>query len=117
MIGIDQFIAEMTCRFPGLQGEVDAHVENNDGLLAHVLFWDITSDVLVAFRGDDDGLSWRDALAFFDESYLRGDREVREVLVTSFLLNLPWPDQPGYEIVGHLGPVLAERFVAVRPNG
>ncbi|MFI7548039.1 hypothetical protein, partial [Actinoplanes sp. NPDC049599] len=45
----------------------------------------------------------------------RGDRDVDEVLVTSFLDMLPWPNQPGHGLADQLPDRLRTRFDLLRP--
>ncbi|SEE18955.1 hypothetical protein SAMN05428939_7660 [Streptomyces sp. TLI_105] len=40
-----------------------------------------------------------------------------EVITTSFLHYLPFPSEPGHELVGHLGPAMARKFKELRPGG
>jgi hypothetical protein len=56
-------------------------------------------------------------LRFLEEQLQLGVPDVTEVIVTSFLFNLPWPDQPGYGLVDHLGPVMSTQFALIRPPG
>ena len=55
---------------------------------------------------------------WFLEDQLRLDVPgVTEVIGTSFLFSLPWPDQPGYGLVDQPGPAMSARFDLVRPSG
>jgi transcriptional regulator with XRE-family HTH domain len=62
-------------------------------------------------------LDWRGQIQYLEETYPTAPLEVKEVIVTSFLMNMPWPAEPGYAIVAELGPALAEKFRQVRPAG
>jgi hypothetical protein len=120
------FLERLVQRFPQLGEDLEVHVENNGGALPHVFFGlDVTPAVVEAYRCDTEGreageyaeLDWRGLLGFFEEVYPAAPLPVKEVIVTSFLMDLPWPHEPGYGLVGCLGPVLAWKFVQVRPGG
>ena len=114
------FLHDLVERFPQLSGDYEAHIENNRGPLPHVFFWDVTMAVTHACNGTDAyyaDLDWRGLIQYLEEIYPMAPPEVKEVIVTSFLYNLPWPAQPGYAIVTELGPVLAGKFRQVRPAG
>lgn len=114
------FLQNLVGRFSRLEEDYACHVENNGSPLPHVFFWDVTQAVMHAYNGTDayyGDLDWRELLQFLEETYPTAPLNVKEVLVTSFLLNLPWPAEPGYAIVAELGPALAERFRQVRPAG
>jgi hypothetical protein len=114
------FIEDVVQRFPQLAGDYDAHVGNNGGPLPHVFFWDVTQAVVHARNGTNPeyaDLDWRGLLSHLEEVHPRAPIEVKEVIVTSFLLNLPWPQEPGSGIAAELGPVLSEKFKEVRPAG
>lgn len=115
-----EFPAELTKRFPQLAEDYEVHVENNGGPLPHVFFGDVTEALVDAYKGTNPEyaeLDWQSLLDFLDRLYPTAQLGVKEVIVTSFLLDLPWPAQSGYGIVGHLGPVLTEKFREVRPGG
>jgi hypothetical protein len=99
-------------------------VENNGEALPHVFFGiDVANGIVAAYRGVEfdgdryDDLDWSGLLRYLDEVYSPAPLVVKQVIVTSLLLQLPWPHEAGYEIVSHLGPVLAPKFAEVRPYG
>jgi hypothetical protein len=117
--GVD-FLRNLVGRFPQLEGDYECHVEDNGYPLPHVFFWDVTMAVTHAYNGTDAhyaDLDWRGLLLYLKETYPTAPLEVKEVIVTSFLLNLPWAAEPGYAIVAELGPALDEKFRQVRPAG
>jgi hypothetical protein len=114
------FLDDLVERFPELAEDYEVHVANCGEPLAHVFFWDVTQAVVHACDGDGASyasLDWRALIRYLDQIFPAAPREVREVIVTSFLLSLPSPAEPGYEIAAELGPALAERFKLVRPCG
>lgn len=114
------FLQDLVGRFPQLEEDYECHVENNGGPLPHVFFWEVTQAVMHAYSGTDADYAefdWRGLIEYLEETYPTAPLEVKEVIVTSFLLNLPWPGEPGYAIVAELGPTLAEKFRQVRAAG
>ncbi|WP_433327508.1 DUF7674 family protein [Spirillospora sp. CA-294931] len=110
-----EFVRRLLVAFPELDDLYETHVFNNDGLLAHVFFWDVTQEVVQGFLGkESDVPSWRRFLSFLEEAYPGADTPVKNLIGTSFLYNLPWPGQEGAEIADALGPVLSEVYTRVR---
>jgi hypothetical protein len=116
-----EFVDDLVSAFPELQDDYATHVYNNDGVLAHLFFWDVTQRVVGSFRNQsDDALDWRAVLSFLEGRFLEEQSTEKESVVdslvtTAFLWNLPFPGSPGHGIARHLGPTLARRFHAIRP--
>ncbi|MFJ7775884.1 hypothetical protein [Streptomyces yangpuensis] len=111
-----QLVRDLVAVAPGFEDLFDAHVFNEDGVLPHVFFWDVVQETVASFlRGS--GTDWRVTLGFLEEQLRLDVPEVGRVVTTSFLFNLPWPDQPGHGLVDRLGPALGARFAAIRPSG
>ena len=119
------FLRRLVERFPELGKEYTAHVANNGGALPHVFFERVTRAAVAAYCCDVEGgrageyarLDWRGLVGFFEETYPAAPLPVKELIVTSFLMDLPGAREPGYGLVGRLGPVLAWKYVQVRPGG
>ncbi|MEU3619019.1 hypothetical protein ABZ725_42875 [Streptomyces sp. NPDC006872] len=111
-----QLVRDLVVAEPGFEGAFDAHVFNEDGVLPHVFFWDVVQETVASFLGGDK-TDWRLTLRFLEEQFRLDVPEVAQVVTTSFLFNLPWPDQPGHSLVDHLGPTMSARFAAIRPSG
>lgn len=111
-----QLVRDLVAAAPGFEGLFDAHVFNEDAVLPHVFFWDVVQETVASFLGGE-GTDWRVTLRFLEEQLRLDAPEVAEVVTTSFLFNLPWPDQPGYGLVDHLGSAMSARFAAIRPSG
>ncbi|MEV7324535.1 hypothetical protein [Streptomyces sp. NPDC093970] len=111
-----QLVRDLVAVAPGFEGLYDAHVFNEDAVLPHVFFWDVVQETVASFLGEG-GTDWRVTLRFLEEQLGLDVPEVGQVVTTSFLFNLPWPDRPGHGLVGHLGPALSARFAAIRPSG
>ncbi|WP_327097459.1 hypothetical protein OIE68_00845 [Nocardia vinacea] len=117
------FISRIAERFPRLAEDLECHIENDGGPLAHVfLGMYVTPAVVSAFLGEDGefkDLNWQGLIHFlsteFEKTPLGG--EVRAAIGTSFLMHLPWPSDPGYHVVDRLGPTLREKFDELRPAG
>ncbi|GAA0976683.1 MULTISPECIES: hypothetical protein [Nocardiopsidaceae] len=113
-----KLVTDLVAAVPWLEEDYECHVDLDGGPLPHVFFWDVTRAVVASFLSDGShGLDWEGVLGFLEEQSARGVPEVDVVIGTSFLYSLPWPGQPGYALVGHLGPVMAERFGRIRPDG
>jgi hypothetical protein len=117
----NEFVRAFVARFPVLQPAYEDHLENMGELLPHVIFGigeGFTDRIVDAYlQGQADALDWRSALEFLEEHFAQGDREVDEVVVTDFLLKLPWRTQPGYALIDQLPERLRARFHLVRPAG
>ncbi|MFY1686733.1 DUF7674 family protein [Plantactinospora sp. WMMB782] len=118
----EQFVRDLVARFPALRPGYEEHLRDNGELLPHVFFGigeGFTDRVVDAYTRDGaaDTLDWRSVLTFLDAYFDRGDRAVDEVVVTSFLDALPWPEQPGYGLVDELPERLRARFHLIRPHG
>ncbi|GAA2723356.1 hypothetical protein GCM10010439_18410 [Actinocorallia aurantiaca] len=117
MDGDRTLVEKLVEHFPELREIYEIHVENNGGLLAHVFFWDVTQEILQCYLGGPGELQdWRPVLDFLEEEYGKNDALAREVIVTSFIDNLPYSGQPGEDLSRHLGPRLAEVHRRLRHN-
>ncbi|MFC9326188.1 hypothetical protein [Kitasatospora sp. NPDC057015] len=112
-----RFVRDLVARIPAFDDLYRSHVFNEDGVLAHVIFWDITLATVASYLGDEDEPDWRSTLPFLEEQLSLGVPEISEVVVTSFLNYLPWPGEPGHGIVRELGPAMARSFASIRPSG
>lgn len=125
-----RLVHDLVAAIPAFEDLYATHVFNQDGVLPHVFFWDVTQETVRSYLGpvlgadadsdsdaDTEVPDWRCTLRFLEEQCARGLPGIDEVVVTSFLEYLPFPGKPGHAIVGELGPVLAARFARVRPAG
>ncbi|MFI9120155.1 hypothetical protein ACIGW0_12285 [Streptomyces bikiniensis] len=113
-----QLVSDLVARIPEFRGAYETHVLHQGGVLPHVFFWDVVQDTVRSFLGEDPAApDWRRTLAFLEEESRRGVLGVDEVIVTSFLGDLPAPHEPGHAIVHRLGPVMTAKFARVRPLG
>ncbi|MFF9911955.1 hypothetical protein [Streptomyces sp. NPDC013457] len=113
-----RLVSDLVARIPEFRGTYDDHVFSQGGVLPHVFFWDVVQNTVRSFLGEDPAAAdWRRTLDFLEEQSARGEMGVDEVIVTSFLNDLPYPHEPGYAIVRELGPVMAARFGRIRPSG
>ncbi|MEU8621822.1 hypothetical protein [Streptomyces sp. NPDC048623] len=113
-----QLVGDLVARVPGFRDAYDAHVFRQGCVQPHVFFWDVVQGTVRAFLGDEgSAVDWRCTLDFLEEQSRRGEAGVDDVIVTSFLGDLPHAHEPGYGIVGELGPVMAARFLRLRPGG
>ncbi|MER5962935.1 hypothetical protein [Streptomyces sp. NPDC002057] len=113
-----QLVSDLVTRIPEFRDVYERHVFHQGGVQPHVFFWDVVQDTVRSFLGEaPSAADWRRTLAFLEEQSRRGVLGVDEVIVTSFLGDLPSPQEPGHEIVHQLGPVMAAKFVRIRPLG
>lgn len=113
-----RLVKDLVAEIPAFEDLYETHVFNQDGVLPHVFFWDVTQETVQSYLGlDADAPDWRRTLRFLEEQSARDVPEIDEVVVTSFLEYLPFPGKPGHEIVGELGPVMAAKFAKARPAG
>ncbi|MFE6226531.1 MULTISPECIES: hypothetical protein [unclassified Streptomyces] len=112
-----QLVHDLLAHVPAFRGAYESHVFRQGGVLPHVFFWDVVQGTVRSFLAEDGEPDWRRTLDFLEEQIRRGDSAVDEVIVTSFLGDLPSPQEPGHGIVGQLGPVMAARFGRMRPRG
>ncbi|MFE0641355.1 hypothetical protein ACFW2Y_07045 [Streptomyces sp. NPDC058877] len=113
-----QLVSDLITRIPEFRGVYETHVFRQGDVLPHVFFWDVVQDTVRSFLGEAPGAAdWRRTLAFLEEQSARGVFDIDEVIVTSFLGDLPSPHEPGHAIIHQLGPVMAAKFVRIRPLG
>ncbi|MER5204576.1 hypothetical protein [Streptomyces sp. NPDC002825] len=113
-----QLVSDLVARIPEFRGTYETHVFHQGGVLPHVFFWDVVQDTVRSFLGEAPAAAdWRRTLDFLEEQSARGVLGIDEVIVTSFLNDLPSPQEPGHAIVEQLGPVMAAKFVRIRPLG
>ncbi|MET7365651.1 hypothetical protein ABZS61_07435 [Streptomyces sp. NPDC005566] len=111
-----QLVRDLVAAVPGFEDLFEAHVFNEDGVLPHLFFWDVVQETVASFLEGDE-TDWRVTLRFLEEQLRLDVSDVARVITTSFLFSLPWPGQPGYCLVEHLGPAMGARFAAIRPAG
>ncbi|MGW0120139.1 hypothetical protein [Streptomyces sp. NPDC003327] len=122
-----QLVSDLVARVPAFREAYESHVFRQGGVQPHVFFWDVVQNTVRSFvseAGEPAGpgavrgaADWRLTLDFLEEQSRRGILGIDEVIVTSFLGDLPSPHEPGHGIVQQLGPVLSAKFVRIRPLG
>ncbi|MFE1903521.1 hypothetical protein [Streptomyces gardneri] len=113
-----QLVSDLVTRIPEFRGVYETHVFTQGDVLPHVFFWDVVQGTVRSFLGEDPAAAdWRRTLDFLEEQCCRGVLGIDEVIVTSFLGDLPSPQEPGHAIVHQLGPALSAKFVRIRPLG
>ncbi|MFI9235602.1 hypothetical protein [Streptomyces sp. NPDC053079] len=112
-----RLVEDLVAQVPGFEDAYECHVFNEHGVLSHLFFWDVVQDTVRSYlgEGDPDGPDWRRVLAFLEEQTRRRVPGAIEVIVTSFLYDLPYEREAGYGIEAHLGPVMKERYLQLRP--
>jgi hypothetical protein len=120
----ERFVSE----FPGLQGALAAHLaDNHEELLPHVFLFDVVryaTELFVRSSSATDDDARRDAaraelqrmLEVVEDEYLHGSEDARELIVVSFLENLPTPDEDGAEIRFLLGSATRSKLEEIWPT-
>jgi hypothetical protein len=113
-----KLVQDLVAEFPEFEEDYELHSFGGGDILPHVFFWDVVQGVTSSFlsRGDCS-LDWRAVISYLEDQLKRDVPEVTEVIVTSFIGNLPYPGSPGSDLANHLGPCMAEFFRKVRPAG
>jgi hypothetical protein len=110
------FVTTILARFPRLGGILVEHLKDSAGeVLPHVFLGEVTRHVqslLLAADGpgSPSGREARQILAYLEEVYSTGTREIRELIAVSFLENLPGSGQPGSQVREMLGPQLSAQL-------
>ncbi|MFG2039100.1 hypothetical protein [Dactylosporangium sp. NPDC048998] len=122
MTTADELVQALVARFPVLRPAYEEHLRDAGELLPHVIFGigeGFTDRVVDAYMQRDpaDALDWLAVLEFLEAHFDQGDRDVDELLVTSFLDALPGPTRPGHGLVDELPNRLHTRFNLIRPCG
>nr|WP_298719868.1 hypothetical protein [uncultured Steroidobacter sp.] len=84
MTTIRSLIERLLAAVPDLRGVYDEHISDNDELLPHVFFGDVTRFAIENAAAP----SVASLLALLDEALADADEEVREVVAASFVENL-----------------------------
>ncbi len=116
-----EFTRRLVERFPALKEDYEDHVFNNGETLPHVFSsMELMDAVVGAYLGQEEyrDLDWSAVLTYLDRRLAEEeDLQIRGVILTSFVMDLPYRNEPGYDLVGHLGPHLARAFAQNRPGG
>jgi len=113
------FVRSLVSRFPSLSGVLEEHVKDNDEILPHVFFGDLTRFTLsllstaIGGGGLPPRRELRGILDYLEETYSKGDAELQELIAASFLENLPGPREDGSQIRGMLGPNLRKQLQVI----
>lgn len=106
---IEQLVASVSA----FDEAYENHISNYDEVLPAVFMEEVRQSAVASFLGDSDEPDWRGILAFLEERFALGDKDVQNVIFTSFIYPLPFPHEPGGGIAAHLGPKMAERLHAL----
>lgn len=113
------FARELANEFGYFQDQFESYLDDgNDGFAYVFLAVEVVPELLAAYLASKAGasveLDWRALLVFLDDWFGRDDPDVDNVIKASFLLQLPYPGQPGSEIVEELPEGLERGLRAVR---
>lgn len=114
----EKFVEQFSLDVPGFAELYDIHVENEGEPLSHVFFAiDVVKATVASYLGDPDEESdWRVTFAYLEEKFEQHIPAADRVIVTSFLEQLPYPGQPGADIVCYLGPQMKAILAKMRPS-
>ncbi|MEU7020360.1 hypothetical protein ABZ990_06840 [Streptomyces sp. NPDC046203] len=118
-----RLVGDLVTYVPGLRTAYDAHLVAQGRVQPHVFFWDVVQATVHSFLADpllpgrQGGADWQRTLDFLEAQSRLGVVGIDEVIITSFLGDLPHPHEPGHPLVRQLGPVMAARFHHLRPGG
>jgi len=109
------FIDELVRAVPDLRPVWRAHVEDWDEVLTHIFLADVrrTAQRWFDSQREDDRAALAALLDHLDES-VDTDPQVRELVATGFVEDLPYPGEPGDGIVDLLGPKLRAEYARQR---
>lgn len=110
----ETLVHELVERFPGLSDVLRCHLEFTEGeLLPHIFMGDVTRAVVAIWAGSPDAppeVPLQQLFSYLEERYRTGTENETELLAVSFVENLPYPNEPNYEIRWMLGPAMAAQF-------
>jgi hypothetical protein len=104
------FVGTLCRRFQVFMPMLQEHLDDYDGLLPHVLLAEVTRWVIQRFDADAADDLLRQVLDFIESAFEDAKSEDRELIVASFLENLPRPGQAGAEVRAMLGSALQEQL-------
>ena len=98
MTTIPEFVADLCAADPALTHVLDEHVADNDQFLPHVFMADVTR-WLCADRGPG---TVRNVVRVIADHFERGESDVRDVILASFLENLEPDAAPDQAVLREL---------------
>ena len=103
-------LGTLCCRFPTFMPMLQEHLDDYDGLLPHVLMGEITRWVVQRFLIDSSDPTLRQVLDFIEKAFEGADARNRELIIASFLENMPRVGQNGAGVRLLLGPALRDQL-------
>lgn len=114
-----ELIEALAERVPALKEIYDEHLEFYEELLPSVYFGElvpwIVGEYVASTKDPARPASWREVLAILEREYHSG-LEVENLIDTSFLETLPYPEEEGYGLVEELGPTLSHALLTDVPS-
>ena len=111
------FVRSMAARFPGLEPVLAEHIKDNQEILPHLFFGDMTRYALSSVRvgRPDQTPELHRLLDLLEEAFSGGDEELQELIAVSFLENLQSTGDKGAHIITMLGPNLTKQWHLIWP--
>jgi hypothetical protein len=118
MRGSISVVKEVASRSPTLEAMLQEHIKDNDEILAHVFFGDITRHVVSLFvasmqSGSSLPNELKNILDYVEEAFCQGADDVQELISVSFLENLPSSGEEGAGIRDIIGPNLKKELETI----
>ena len=108
------FVGALVYSHPWLTPILQEHIDDNDGVLPHLLLADIErwAEAQLKEHGPTDE-QLRKVLTFLETEYAAGHSHVDELISVSFLELLPRPGEPLFELRTLVGPRLSKQLEAI----
>lgn len=92
-----RLVERLVTRAPELRPSLDEHIADNDTVLPHVYFGDLTRWTIVDYQAHSERESggWRDVVAFLEDEYDDAGFPAQAVIEQSFLRTFPIRDNRG----------------------
>jgi hypothetical protein len=101
------FVGALFFRCHVLMPLLQEHLDDfDDTLLPHILMGDVTRWVIRRFHQDPNDPTLRQILSFIETAFEHANHDDQELIVVSFLENLPYANQKDAGIRTILGPAL-----------
>ena len=108
----EQFICQLLKHVPELQRTYDEHLQDNEELLPHVLFGEVSRYVVQQVRANENALTAPVSriLDCLEQGVASGDEQVRNLVSASFVENLAEYDDVLARLKALMGPNLEKEF-------
>ncbi len=102
------FVGDLAYRVPALMPALQEHLDDYDSLLPHVFMGDVSRWVVERYCATPDDQDLHALLDFIESTFETLGNEDRELIMASFLENLPRTGESGAGVWELIGPTLRE---------